>query len=151
MSAFSPLPPRRDFFKPIKNVPAPQVILRLRPRVQNLVHVSLWAHSRCMHHFWCLLWDHWTHFGHWYVCKGWWWGSECPRKEVQRSAKPFGRIIEGQGQEELLMDPRTERKESPNRNKIPRLIGPKLVGGEYTCIYNQASSPQRKSSCTSQN
>lgn len=29
------------FFKPVKNVPAPKVILRLRPRVQNLVHVSL--------------------------------------------------------------------------------------------------------------
>lgn len=27
--------------KPVKNVPAPKVILRLRPRVQNLVHVSL--------------------------------------------------------------------------------------------------------------
>lgn len=29
------------FFEPVKNVPAPKVILRLRPRVQNLVHVSL--------------------------------------------------------------------------------------------------------------
>lgn len=37
-------PPRKVFFfffKPVKNVPAPKVILRLRPRVQNLVHVSL--------------------------------------------------------------------------------------------------------------
>lgn len=29
------------FLKPVKNVSAPKVILRLRPRVQNLVHVSL--------------------------------------------------------------------------------------------------------------
>lgn len=35
------LPERFFFFKPVKNVPAPKVILRLRPRVQNLVHVSL--------------------------------------------------------------------------------------------------------------
>lgn len=29
--------PPRIFFEPVKNVPAPKVILRLRPRVQNLV------------------------------------------------------------------------------------------------------------------
>lgn len=86
------------------------------------------------------------------VCvQRWWWGSECPREEVQRSAKPFGRIVEGYGQEELLRGQRkeTDGKEVSKKTEIKsqgQHSQNQKASGEHTCIYNQASSPQRKSS-----
>lgn len=106
------------------------------------MHVSLWAHSWCRHHCWCLLWDHWTHFGHGCVCKGGGGGVRAPGSSAEINKALWeggGGIWAGRTSEGSEEGDWWKRGLQTNRNQTPRSTKPKSEGERWTYMHLQSS------------